>query len=103
MTQKIHKLVLVRGYTEAYYQLSEDEKATLWERVGEVIGTAGGKKITPYYDSRWSNDKYLLFFIMEYPDIESAISDTAGVEEIELFRYLVSETILAIDGEDSMP
>jgi hypothetical protein len=28
MSTKIHKLVLIRGYTEAYYQLSEEEKRT---------------------------------------------------------------------------
>lgn len=46
---------------------------------------------------RWSNDKYLTFFTMEYPDVESAIMDTTGVEEAGLFRYMVSETILGIE------
>ena len=55
---------------------------------------------TPYYNSRWANDKYLLYFIMEYPDIEAAMADTAGVEKIELFRYLVSETILGTEAEE---
>jgi hypothetical protein len=30
MPQKIYKLVLIRGYTEAYYQLTEVEKHALW-------------------------------------------------------------------------
>ncbi len=100
MSKKIYKLCLIRGYTEAYCQLSAQEKKTLWERVGEVIEKAGAKMATPYYNCRWSNDKYRLFFLMEYPDIESAIADTTGVEKAELFRYMVSETILGIEEED---
>jgi hypothetical protein len=30
------------------------------------------------------------------PDIDAAIADTAAVEKLGLFRYMVSETILAI-------
>lgn len=97
MSKKIYKLCLIRGYTEAYYQLSEDEKKSLWERVGKAIEKAGAKMATPYYSCRWSNDKYHTFFTMEYPDVESAIMDTTGVEEAGLFRYMVSETILGIE------
>lgn len=101
MAQKIHKLCLIRGYTEAYYQLSEDEQQSLWDDVSKAIEKAGAKMATPYYRCRWSNDKYDTFFIMEYPNVESAIMDTAGVEKAELFRYMVSETILGIEEEDS--
>lgn len=37
---------------------------------------------------------------MEYPDIEAVIADTTGVEKAELFRYMVSETILGIEREN---
>ncbi len=37
---------------------------------------------------------------MEYPDIEAAIADTAGVEQAGLFRYMVSETILGRAREE---
>jgi hypothetical protein len=97
MSPKIYKLCLIRGYTEAYYQLSEAEKSKLWEQVGNVIEKSSAKMATPYYNARWSNDKYMTFFIMEYPDIEAAMADTEGVEKAELYRYLVSETILATE------
>ena len=97
MSQKIHKLCLIRSYTEAYFQLSEEEKQKLWAEVGNAIGGAGATMTTPYYECRWSNDRYKTFFIMEYPNIEAAIADTAGVEKAGLFRYLVSETILGIE------
>lgn len=101
--QKIYKLVLIRGYTEAYYQLSKGEREELWERVGKVVDQAGAKMSTPYYNCRWSNDEYLLFFTMEYPNVEAAMADTAGVEKAQLFRYLLSETILGVEAGTIMP
>jgi hypothetical protein len=101
MSQKIYKLCLIRGYTEAYYQLSKEAKDKLFEQIGQAIEKAGAKMATPYYDSRWSNDKYMTFFTMEYPNIEAAILDTAGVEKAELFRYMISETILGIQSPDT--
>ena len=98
MSQKIYKLCLIRGYTEAYYQLSQEEKNKLFEKIGQVIEKAGAKMATPYYNARWSNDKYMTFFTMEYPNIEAAMADTDGVEKAELFRYLISETILGVEA-----
>ena len=104
MATKIHKLCLIRGYTEAYHQLSEEEKKNLWDRVGQAIEKAGAKMASPYYNCRWSNDKYTSFFIMEYPDMESAMADTAGVEAAGRFRYMHSETILGVqEVEPSTP
>lgn len=97
MSQKIYKLCLIRGFTEAYYQLSEEARKKLWDEVGSVIEKAGAKMATPYYNCRWSNDKYSTFFTMEYPNIEAAIADTNGVEKAQLFRYMVSETIMGIE------
>ena len=99
MSKKIYKLCLIRGYTEAYFQLSEEEKKKLWERVFRAVEKAGGKMATPYYNCRWSTDKYRTFFTMEYPNVESAIEDTSSVEKVDLFRYMISETILGIEEE----
>ncbi len=100
MSKPIYKLCLIRGYTEAYYQLSEEEKKALWENLSKVLGPTGAEMCTPYYDCRWSNDQYFTWFIMKYPDIESAIADTHGTQSIQLERYMISETILGIEAED---
>lgn len=97
MSQKIYKLCLIRGYTEAYYQLSAEEKKKFWEEQDKVITPTGAKMATPYFNCRWATDKYRTFFVLEYPNIEAAIADTEGVEKIGLFRYMVSETILGIE------
>jgi ABC-type proline/glycine betaine transport system substrate-binding protein len=101
MSDPIYKLCLMRGYTEAYYQLSQEGKDALWAEVSRVIKEAGAEMAGPYYDCRWSNDKYDLWFTMKYPNIESAIADTDGVRKAGLFRYMVSETILGIERKSS--
>ena len=101
MAKRIVKLCLIRGYTEAYYQLAEEERKKLWDKVGEGLDKVGAKMIGPYYDCRWSNDTYASFFLLEYPDTDAAIGDTANCEEAGLFRYLVSETILSVPQEET--
>lgn len=98
MARKIYKLVLMRGYTEAYYQLSPEQKQKLDEDLEKaVLVDAGAKLVTPYYDCRWSTDQYSMFFVMEYPDIEAAIADSAGVAKFDWYRYVTAETILGIE------
>jgi hypothetical protein len=99
MSEPIYKLCLIRGYTEAYYQLSEEAKKALWDEVVRVIQSVGAEMCGPYYDCRWSNDQYDSWFTMKYPNIESAIADTSGVRKADLFRYMISETILGIEDK----
>jgi len=100
MSKTIYKLCLIRGYTEAYYQLTDAQKRDLWDELGKVLQPIGAERSGPYYDCQWANDKYLTWFIMKYPNLESAIADTHGVQKIQLFRYMNSETILGIEAED---
>jgi hypothetical protein len=99
MDTPITKLCLIRGFTEAYHQLTETERTELWDEVNAGIEKVGAKMAGPYYNCRWSNDKYATFFLMEYPNTEAAIGDTAACEEANLFRYMISETILGIPQE----
>ncbi len=99
MSRTFYKLCLIRGFTEAYHQLSQEEQGGFWAQLEETLTGLGVKMVGPQYNCRWSNDKYSMFFIIEYPDIETSIADTAAVEKLGLFRYLQSETILAIADE----
>src|SRR5258708_3380544 len=104
MPQKIYKLCLIRGYKEAWYQLSAAEKQSLWDRVMKNLERVGAKSSTPSYDCRWSNDQYLEWFTMEYPRVEVAMAETAFAEAAALWRYLISETILGIErGQQAAP
>src|ERR1051326_515542 len=97
MSTKIFKLVLTKGFTQAYYKLSEEERKNLWKRGHKIVEKSGAKLVAPYYSCRWSTDKYMRFYVMEYPDVEAAIADTANIDEVEFFRYIESETILGVE------
>ena len=101
MSKTIYKLCLIRGYTEAYYQLTDTQKKAFWEEFGKLLEPTGAEMSSPYYDCQWANDKYLTWFIMKYPDLESAFADTHMGQKIQLYRYLISETILGIEVEDT--
>ena len=47
MSLPIVQLILIRGYTEAYYQLSDEEQEKLWTQVYNVITASGAKAIGP--------------------------------------------------------
>ncbi len=100
MSKPIYKLCLVRGFTEAFYQLPEDKKKELWDGVDKVLKSLGVEMCGPYYDCRWSTDTYASWFILKYPNIEAAMADTHGVEKIQLFRYMMSETMLGIEATE---
>ena len=101
MSDPIYKMCLIRGYTEAYHQLSEEVKNELWAEVVRAIKAAGAEMVGPYFDCKWSNDTYDTWFTMKYPNVESAIADTEGVRKAGLYRYMVSETILGIERKNN--
>ena len=43
MSKPIYILVVAKGYTEAWYQLSKEEQDDLWSKVQEVDRRAGAK------------------------------------------------------------
>jgi hypothetical protein len=51
------------------------------DRMSKAIGQAGATMATPCYNCRWSNDKYLIFFTREYPNVEAAMAGTGGTAE----------------------
>lgn len=100
MSTPIYKLCLVKGMTEAYFQLSSEDKKAYDEATFQVVKEVGAEVVGPVYDCRWSNDQYDCWFILKYPSIEAAIADTDGVRKLGLFRYMVGETILGIAGKE---
>lgn len=99
MSKPIYKLCLIRRFTEAYYALPQEQKQMLWDELGRVLAPTGAEMCGPYYDCQWGNDQYVTWFTMKYPSIESAIMDTHGCQEIQLFRYMISETILGVEAD----
>lgn len=98
MTGPIYKLFIIRGFREAHYQLSKEESDRLWSNVGKNEESAGAKVVVTC-DIRWWNEAYANWGIVEYPDLQAVQKVTRAHEEIQLFRYVDSETYLGTKSE----
>jgi hypothetical protein len=99
MAQTIYKLFMFRP-TEAWYQLSGEERESLMKKGQESFDEVGGKVIV-MADSSWSSEEWLFFGVEEYPDIESEQNHTKKLNELNWFRYLESKVILGTEWEQS--
>jgi len=93
MSAPVYLLVLGKGFTEAWYQLSKEERDGLWAKVVEIDKRAG---ITPHIscNSRWADEEIMLWGVAEYPSMEAYQQKVAELEAIEWWRYFSGRTIL---------
>jgi hypothetical protein len=93
MPQPIFLLVLGKGYTEAWYQLTKEEQDNLWAKVQDIDARAGATwRIL--CDSRWADEEIFDWGVIEYPDIEAYQKKVAELEELQWWRYFSAKTIL---------
>ena len=93
MSVPIYHLWIVRGFHEAYYQLSPEKRNQFWANAAGNPQAVGAKPIVAC-DSRWCNEAYSAWGIEEYPDVQAVQKATRAHEESEHFRYIKSETYL---------
>ena len=86
--------------TEAWYQLSSEEQASILQKDRESVEKAGGKTIVSA-DCSWSSEEYLFFGVEEYPDIEAEQKHVKDLNDMNFFRYLDSKVILGTEVEQS--
>ena len=99
MSKPVYQLVLGRGFTEAWYQLSEAEQKELWSKVVDVDQHAGAKW-TILCDSRWSDEEIFDWGVIEYPDIEAFQKKVKELEKLNWWRYFSAKTILGTKMEE---
>jgi hypothetical protein len=93
MSKPVYLLVLGKGFTEAWYQLSKEEQETLWAKVEEIDRRAGGVwKIA--CNSRWADEEIFDWAVLEYPDMEAYQAKVAQLEDLQWWRYFEAKTIL---------
>jgi hypothetical protein len=93
MSEPIYLLVLGKGWTEAWYQLSEKEQEDLWAKVEEIDNRAGAKW-TIICDSRWADEDLYDWGVIEYPSMEAYLQKVAELEKLNWWRYFSAKTIL---------
>jgi hypothetical protein len=92
MAQLVYKLWQGRP-TEAWHQLPQEEQQRLLGQVIEALGTAGGKELVAC-SAAWSNERWPLFGLEEFPDMEAVRRHTQLLLDLNWARYMESRTTL---------
>jgi len=93
MSTPVYLLVLGKGYTEAWYQLSKVEQDSLWSKVQEV-DTRAGATFQIACNSRWANEETPIWGVLKYPSMEAYQKKVEELEALEWWRYFSAKTIL---------
>jgi hypothetical protein len=90
MAGPIYKLYMGKP-TEAWYQLSEEEKADFLAKTGPE--KVGGKTLI-YCNPVWASEEWMYFGVEEYPDIEAVQRHAQELTEMDWYRYIDSMSVL---------
>jgi hypothetical protein len=97
MAQPIYKVFMAR-FSEAWYQLSEEERKSLVAKFDEALEKAGGKRLM-MCGTNWSSDQWSIAGMEEFPNIEAVQNYMAAVNELNLFRYVEATSVLGTKFE----
>jgi len=92
MAEPVYKMFHAR-WTEAWYQLSQEQRDAIFEKMNETAKRIGAKQVL-VCDSSWNSEKWLFWGVEEYPNVEAVQEYTKLLVEIDWFRYCDSETLL---------
>jgi hypothetical protein len=99
MSKPVYLLVLGKGVTEAWYQLSKEEQDALWAKVEEADKRAGAKWQL-MCNSRWADESIYDWGVIEYPSMEAYQQKVKELEELNWWRYFSAKTILGTKMEE---
>ena len=99
MAGPIYKLWMFRP-TEAWYQLSQEERDGLGNKALEDIEKAGGRSVLICIPT-WSSEQWMMFGVDEYPDIEAVQKLTELLNERDHYRYIESVSMLGTKWSQS--
>jgi NAD(P)H-dependent flavin oxidoreductase YrpB (nitropropane dioxygenase family) len=97
MAGPIYKLWMLK-FTEAWYQLSEEEQNNRLAKIEETLQKAGGKRIITC-SSAWSSEEWQGFGVEDFPDIEAVQKHTEALMELDHYRYMESKSLLGTQWE----
>ncbi|MBN1583296.1 MAG: hypothetical protein JXA89_21480 [Anaerolineae bacterium] len=92
MAEPIYKFWMSRP-TEAWYQLSEEEKNAHMAQSQEALHKVGGKTMIQC-SPVWSNQEWLLCGVEEFPDMDAVQKHAELLFAIDHFRYLDGKSML---------
>ena len=98
MAKPIYKMYTLR-LIEPWYQLSEEQQASMLAKVDAARTAVGGKQVL-LSDSAWASEQWPGFGIEVYPSIEALQEHAKLLLEIGWYRYIESDTVLGTNSAD---
>lgn len=95
MSQPIYELWQAR-FTEAWYQLAEEEQQRILKQVGESLEAVGGKTVV-MCSASWSNERWPLFGVEAFPDLPALQRHQQTLSDISWLRFVESRTSLGTE------
>jgi len=83
-------------YTQAWYQLPEDEQQRLLGQVMQALDKAGGREIV-ICDAAWANERWPFFGLEEFPDVDAVQRHEKLLGELRWDRYMHARTSLGTE------
>lgn len=101
MAQPIYKFFRVR-FSEAWYQLSEEEQNSLETKVNQALQEVGGKRVL-LCSTNWSSEQWSIAGVEEFPNIEAVQNHIAALNRLDWWRYIESTILLGTKLEPLRP
>lgn len=95
MAQKIFKIWQGR-LTEAWHQLPENDQQRLLGLVSDALSTVGAKELV-ICSASWSNERWPMFGVEEYPDLDAVWRHDQILADLNWARYIEARTSLGTE------
>jgi hypothetical protein len=95
MGQTIYKVYMFKP-TEAWHQLTENEKNKKRAKLQEALKKVGGKEIIACF-SGWNSEQWLGWGVEQFPDIEAVQKHHALLVGFNWFRYVDTNSYLGTE------
>ena len=92
---KVYKMFYGR-FKESSYEVSEEERNAALAKLDERLEQVGARRLVFCY-ARWWSDEWQWFGLEEFPDIEAVQKYAQYEEELMLFRYIESMSMLGTE------
>jgi hypothetical protein len=92
MTAPIYKMFYSR-MKEAWFQLSQEEQDALFAKIDAAMKSVGGTSML-MCDSTWASEKWGLWGVEQFPNLEALQEYARCLVELDWFRYCEAETLL---------
>lgn len=97
MARPIYKMFRVK-WTDAWHQLSQEERVGLLAKVNAALERVGGKRVI-LCDSSWASEEWSGFGVEEFPDIEAVQRHAQDLGTLNWYRYLDSHSVLGTEWQ----